>query len=108
VAAKDRIMRKGQLLDYTCENVAYKTDTRKGKPHGKGFALGSVFGEPLAGTKGEGYSLWLEHVVQKKSLDTGLYWLMWYKNGIPTIPMSGVFRKEDIANMVRLLASLIP
>ncbi len=108
MAAKDRIEQSGRFLDYTCKNAGYMTNIRKGRPQGRRSARGSVFVEPLAGTQGEGYSLWLEHVVGTKNLDDGLYWLMWYKNGIPTIPMSGVFRKEEIANMVRLLASLIP
>jgi len=108
MAAKDRIQRRGRFLDFTCENVRYKTNTRRGKPHGTNPTPGSVFTEPLAGTQAKGYSLWLEHVIEKRSRDGGLYWLMWYENGIPTIPMSGVFRKEDIANMARLLTSLIP
>jgi hypothetical protein len=34
---------------------------------------------------------------------------MWYDSGgVPTIPMSGVLSREDIASMGDLLASLVP
>lgn len=108
MADDHRIEQGEQPLDYTCENARYKTNIGKGKKHGSHSSCGSVFEEPLAGVQGTGYSLWMEHVIEKKTQDDELYWLMWYKNGIPTIPLSGVFRKDDIGNMVRLLASFMP
>jgi hypothetical protein len=102
----NRIEQDGQRLDYTCANKRFQTNIAKGQCHGRRSSIrGSVFDEPLAGS--EGYSLWLEHVVEAQ---TGweCYWLMWYKDGVPTIPMSGILSRDDIANMERLFASLIP
>lgn len=34
---------------------------------------------------------------------------MWYDpNGVPTIPLSGVFTKDDLQEMVSLLAGFVP
>jgi hypothetical protein len=106
MAEDHRIEDHGRRLDYTCENVKFKTDTHRGHPHRAGQAhCGNVFNEPLA--EHDGYSLWLEHVVHKENHDQ-CYWLMWYRDGRPTIPLSGVFWRDDIANMSRLLASFVP
>jgi len=53
--------------------------------------------------------LWLEHVVETKN-PTGkeYYWLMWYDKGHPTIPMSGVFEKSELENMLKGLANFVP
>jgi hypothetical protein len=97
----------GQPLVYTCENYRFLTDITKGQTHGdRSRTRGSVFSEPL--TPQGGYSLWLEHVIEKGSAEE-LYWLMWYdEDGRPPMPMSSILRRDDIANMQRLLASFIP
>jgi hypothetical protein len=79
-------------------------------PHGSCPTRGSVTGEPLIQTA-DGFTLWLEHV---ESTDVGqggdqLYWLMWYaQNGIPTIPLSGVFDRDQLTEMVQQLMRFIP
>lgn len=81
---------------YTCRNGRFQTDLSKGKPHGAGNAVGSVFDAPLINNGG--YSLWLEYVVDHKYGDE-CFWLMWYGgNGTPTIPLSGVFDLDPIEN----------
>jgi hypothetical protein len=60
--------------------------------------MGSVLGRPLV-DHGE-YTLWLEYVVNKKDKDE-FYWLMWYKSGVPTIPMSGVLSKNDLSEILK-------
>lgn len=47
------------------------------------------------------YSLWLEHVREKRSGEPGLFWLMWYRNGIPEIPGSSVFHERDIGELAK-------
>lgn len=49
---------------FTCENKRFKTNVAKGYAHGQAAAKGSVF--PTALISGSGYSLWLEHVVDKE------------------------------------------
>jgi YD repeat-containing protein len=79
------------------------------QPHGQHPTRGSVFAEPLAGGQApDQYSLWLEHVVSTDAPEDECYWLMWYHDGRPTIPMSSILQRDDIANMQRLFASLIP
>lgn len=77
-----------------------------GQRHGQHSATrGNVFDRPLADSNG--YSLWLEHVIGDGRED--YYWLMWYDSaGIPTIPLSGILSRNDIANMEGLFASFIP
>lgn len=107
--ADSRIEQDGQRIDYTCANRRFRTDIAKGEPHGQHPSRGSVFREPLAGSQDEGeYSLWLEHVVATDDPNDECYWLMWYRNGLPTIPLSGILYRQDIANMQRLFASFIP
>jgi hypothetical protein len=108
--AKDhRIMQDGERLSYTCENERFKTDTSKPESYSHGIqstSRGSVFDQPLL--ESNGYTLWLEHVLDKKTQDS-CYWLMWYgPDGISTVPMSSVLSKDDITNMARLLASFVP
>jgi hypothetical protein len=72
--------------------------------------LGSVTGEPLIHTS-DGYTLWLEHVDSTDVNGGGdqLYWVMWYEpNGVPTIPLSGVFDRDQLTEMVRQLMQFIP
>jgi hypothetical protein len=109
MARDHRILQNGQRIDYTCKNWSFSTDIAKGRPHGQHPTLGSVFDEPLAGSQAPGeYSLWLEHVIANADPNDECYWLMWYQDGRPTIPLSGILHREDIANMQRLLASFIP
>src|SRR5579863_8427306 len=97
-----QIRQNGEALGYTCENAGYRTDIVKGFAHGNAATTaGSVFPEPLTSREGD-YSLWLEHAVEKKSGDE-CYWLMWYDGaGAPTISMSAILNRDDIANMQRL------
>jgi hypothetical protein len=106
LARDHRIEQNGQRLGYTCANKRFRTNISRGQEHGQHSATrGNVFDRPLA--EYNGYSLWLEHVVN----DTGneYYWLMWYdSNGVPTIPLSSILSRDDIANMQALFASFIP
>jgi hypothetical protein len=106
VATDHRIELNGQRLDYTCANRRFKTNIEAGRRHGSQSAnRGSVFDEPLA--ESDSCSLWLEHVVDVERGE--YYWLMWYdSSGAPTMPMSGILSRNDIANMQRMLASFIP
>ncbi len=90
---------------YTCRNKRFQTDLSNGEPHGVGNAAGSVFDEPLI--ESDGYSLWLEYVVDHKFGDK-CFWLMWYDvNGEPTIPLSGIFNLDQLREMNSRLASFI-
>ena len=83
-----------ERVDYTCENRRYKTNVEKGHPHGdESRARGSVTQKPLH--EGSSYSLWLEHVIEKKT-GKEVFWLMWYRQGKPTIPASGVLDVDDL------------
>lgn len=95
----------GNPLDYSCGNRRYRTNTAKGFPHGTCSTRGSVLKDPLVS---HGYSLWLEHV---EEIDTGdeVYWLMWYdQHGKPTIPMSGILDRDELAEMSKQLAGFVP
>lgn len=95
----------GQRLDFSCTNAYFRTNVEIGKDHGNCATKGSVFSTPLVIQAQGGFSLWLEHVENIASGDQ-MYWLMWYDgNGFPTMPMSGVFDREDIKKMVALLST---
>jgi hypothetical protein len=54
-----------------------------------------------------GWSLWLEHVIDKQN-GNEMFWLMWYDpSGKPMIPMSGVFSRNDFEQMVGRLARFV-
>lgn len=97
----------GNRIPYSCGNRRYRTNVEKGYGHGQfSETLGSVFEEPLIDN--DDWTLWLEHVVE---IETGaeVYWLMWYSpDGIPTIPLSGVFDRADLARMNSMLAQFVP
>ncbi|MBU4273660.1 MAG: hypothetical protein KKA28_17500 [Planctomycetes bacterium] len=97
----------GARIPYTCENQAFTTNVGKGHAHGTlSPTRGSVFANPLISAGG--YSLWLEHVLEKTTHQK-FYWLMWYDpKGIPTIPLSGVFTKDDLRQMMSQLADFVP
>jgi len=100
--------RTGKKISFSCGNRRFKTNIRLGYSHSP-FAKvkGSVLKVPLVNSA-EGYTLWLEHVVDKES-DEKLYWLMWYgPDGIPTIPLSGVFSKDDLATMLERMIQFVP
>jgi hypothetical protein len=107
VPRNHRLELNGQRLSYTCANARFRTNIKKGSPHRSDSGhRGSVFSEPLA--QSDGYSLWLEHVIDHRSSDE-YYWLMWYDPaGLPTIPLSGILSRDEVANMQRLFASFIP
>jgi hypothetical protein len=97
MAEKDRIVLNGVPQDFTCENSRFRTDVDSGFQHSNGYLRGSALPQPLV-TVGDS-TLWLEHVVDKRNPrpDRGaLYWLMWYRNGIPAIPASGVLTADDL------------
>lgn len=107
MAAKHRVNQGGRALDFSCQNAQFQTNTTKGESHGTyADTRGSVFDRPLADH--DGYTLWLEHAISRRD-GTELYWLMWYDSeGAPTIPLSGVMGKDEVAKMSALLASFIP
>jgi hypothetical protein len=89
----------GHPIPWTCSNAKYQTNLAKG--HG-----GNVFDSPLI--RHGGFSLRLEHVVEKP---TGgeMYWLMWYEpSGIPALPLSAVFDRDDLEQMIGQLARFVP
>jgi hypothetical protein len=91
-------------MPYTCENSRFMTNINKGHSHGPHAAGGSVFPTPLIS---HGYSLWLEHVLDKND-SSEYFWLMWYDaKGTPTIPASGVFGKNELRDITRRLADFI-
>jgi hypothetical protein len=93
-----RIERNGTKLDFTCKNKRFATDLESGYKHVSGHGYkGSA--TPGALYNDDEYSLWLEHVVDLRN-GHKCYWLMWYKGGLPTIPMSGVLDKEDILEII--------
>lgn len=106
MSADHRVVLNGRALPYSCGNYRFQTKVAgpsAGKPHGIAGTLGSVTGGALIGATG--YSLWLEHVEEKGNPAAEWYWLMWYDDasGMPTIPGSSVFTKDQLADMVRKL-----
>lgn len=98
----------GNKIDFSCGNDRFWTNIDKGFPHGASSTRGSALKDPvIPASESGGYSLWLEHVVDANEEE--LYWLMWYdENGKPTIPMSAIFNKEELAAMVKQLVSFVP
>jgi hypothetical protein len=97
----------GNPLPFSCRNARYQTNTSKGYSHGTSTTRGSVFDRALLSHDDE-YSLWLEHVVEIGSGEE-VYWLMWYKSsGTPTIPLSGVFSRTELAELVKQLTTFVP
>ena len=87
------------------KNGKYETNTEKGYPHGEGRPGGSVFKEPIFM---DGYSLWLEHVIEPRSGRDDLYWLMWYDaNGRSTTRVSGILSREDLKVLLSKLSSFL-
>lgn len=100
MAEKDRL----NAQDFTCKNARFHTDIASGFPHLNSGICGSALPGPLA--QSGDFTLWLEHVVDERSPnpDRGpLFWLMWYQDGIPTIPISGVMTIEDLRKASSLL-----
>jgi hypothetical protein len=107
MARDHRIVLNGAPVNYTCENSRFQTNLSKGQAHGAGQASGSVFGQALVTYPGG--SLWLEHVADNQDPGQPYYWLMHYDpTGMPSIPLSGIMSKEDLEEMARLMASLLP
>lgn len=101
-----RIVQDGQRLNYTCQNSRFRTNVNMGCPHGGHPTRGSALQYPLYSVGG--LSLWLEHVSAVGDPDNEWYWLMWYDNGRPTIPMSGVVHRQDILHIAQQLAGFEP
>jgi hypothetical protein len=101
MAEKHRL--EGQ--QFTCSNHGFQTNTAKGERHGPRKAAGSVFGQPLVSSNG--YTLWLEHVTEKKT-GKETFWLMWYDpKGSPTIPASSVISEDQVEELKRRLSTFI-
>lgn len=99
-----RILLNGQRLNFTCENSRFKTDIDSGHEHypGEGYK-GSVTDEPLYE---DGGSLWIEHVLDKSN-GNKCFWFMWYdKDGLPILPMSSVFDKYDMQQVIERIAKI--
>jgi hypothetical protein len=94
----------GNKLNFTCQNSKYKTDINKGLEHEKGGSKGSVTSEALF--KSEGYSLWLEYVVNVHDEDEQCYWFMYYKDGLPIMPMSAVIDEETITKVINNISNI--
>lgn len=108
--AKDhRVVAGGARHSFSCENRAYKTDIGAGQIHGANSnTRGSVTGQPLVQTS-DGATLWLEHVEEVRNPSQKCYWLMWYKpDGIPTIPLSGVFDRNELGQLAQQLMQFVP
>jgi hypothetical protein len=101
------INEQNEPLNYTCFNRAYSTNINKGFSHSNlSTTRGSVLENPLINSNG--YTLWLEYVIDRDG-DDDIYWLMWYdENGCPTMPMSAIFTRNDLANMISQLTNFIP
>ncbi|ADE15616.1 hypothetical protein Nhal_2536 [Nitrosococcus halophilus Nc 4] len=97
----------GNRIPYSCGNRRYRTNIEKGCRHGEfSETLGSVFEEPLIDNGG--WTLWLEHATEIET-EAEVYWFMWYApDGIPTIPLSGIFDRADLARMNSMLAQFVP
>ena len=95
----------GRPIPFTCKNRRFKTNTEIGKSHGSCPIRGSVFDEPLIEHDGE--SLWLEHVIEHNT-NQPYYWLMWYRDGVPTIPLSGIFDRAEFSRMIGRLVQFVP
>lgn len=92
-------------MAFTNKNSRYETNTEKGHPHGTGNPGGSVFKEPIFI---DGYSLWLEHVIDIETRRDDLYWLMWYDaHGRSTTKVSGILSREDLKALLRNLSSFL-
>lgn len=90
-------------MAFTNENSRFRTNTTKGYSHGLGQPAGSVFPEPLFN---DGYTLWLEHVIEPKTGQES-YWLMWYDpDGNPTIKVSGVMGRSDLKAIAERLINV--
>jgi len=88
---------------WLCHNRRFRTNTEKGHAHAPySNTRGSVFQEPLI--ESNGYTLWLEHVIEHESEDDDFYWLMWYdESGRCTIRASGVLTRDGLAKVAELL-----
>ena len=101
MAEKDRL----NGIPFTCSNRRFHTNADKGKPHGSGQTRGSVFDLPLVSSNG--YTLWLEYVIDKTNASE-TFWLMWYDSaGSPTIPLSSVISADQMKDMTSRLADFI-
>ncbi len=89
-------------MAYTCTNGRFTTDVLKGHQHKESGVKGSVFAEPLY--DGEYGTVFLEHVKDSYHPDDDFYWIMSYdKAGKPTVNMSAVFEKAQLAKLIALL-----
>ena len=95
----------GQPIAYTCHNRRFETDISRGHPHLAGQAGGSVTPQPLV-LHGD-LGLWLEHVIEPAT-GAPFYWFMWYDAGTPTIPLSGIFNRDELSELASQLAQFVP
>lgn len=106
--ANHRIQSAGRAVDFSCHNHWFQTDLARGYQHGSHPTRGSVFTNALV-SGGNGYTLWLEYVRNHRTGEDGYFWFMWYdQSGFPTIPLSGVFTRDDLAEMSKRIAEFVP
>lgn len=107
MAQDHRIIANGRRINFSCQNKRFRTDVLRGFRHRPSATRGSVVPNPLI--RSDGFSLWLEHLVEFQPSGADWYWLMWYApDGRPTIPLSGVFKRSELAGMVEQLLQLEP
>lgn len=102
-----RIIRNGVRLPFTCENRKYRTDITRGYAHDQNHNhLGSVTQEAIY-DDGNGYTLWLEYVINVRNPNDRCMWFMWYDdNGLSTMPMSSVIDEADINEVIRNISQI--
>ena len=107
MATDNRISLNDTRVPFSCENSKFKTNLQKGNSHNPKSQTGGNVLESALLIDSEA-SLWLEHVIDKNT-DDELYWLMWYNSsGFPIMPMSSVFNKNQLEEMVAGLTKFVP
>lgn len=96
-----RIEVNNHPIDFTCKNAQFQTDISSPV---NSIYPGSVTPMPIY-DDGGGQILLLEKVVHNNGKKC--FWFMWYyDNGIPILPMSGVIDADDIAEVIRNISKI--
>jgi hypothetical protein len=102
-----RIGAPNNPVDFSCRNRKFQTNIERGFADTPSQTRGSAIPAPLV--QNNGWTLWLEYVSELEDPDTTWFWLMWYApDGLPTIPLSGVFDRNHLADMIRQLVEQEP
>jgi len=102
-----RIGAPGNPVEFSCRNKRFQTNIDRGFAHRPSQTRGSAIPDPLV--ENNGWTLWLEYVSEPEDPAATWFWLMWYNSdGVPTIPLSGVFDRGHLANMIRQLVEQEP